>query len=263
MPLQTFQNIFDVTKYPAGESHVEMKPGISEFPDKCTIIHDSVRGWEDLMNVIIADEILKRLNVFADWFIPYFPFGREDRRRSARSGQELVFAIDSLNRSKVRVIIADPHSEVSAILHHIDQAQAVLRQMENHPHLASYIPCVPDAGAQKKAYSWLWDEPVIGSKQRDVNTGKLSGFDFSYPDDISDKDILIVDDICDGGGTFIGLAKLLKEEGARTVALMVTQGLFTKGTTLDHIDEIYTYGERRAGVKTLPWTALLEGAIIT
>jgi len=44
----------------------------------------------------------------------------------------------------------------------------------------------------------------------------------------------------DEGGTFVGTAKMLKEKGAKKVVLIVSHGIFSKGTSLEHVDEIYT-----------------------
>ena len=55
--------------------------------------------------------------------------------------------------------------------------------------------------------------------------------------------MLIVDDLCDAGGTFIGSAQVLRDAGARSVSLYVTHGLFSKGVgnLLEQgIDRIYT-----------------------
>jgi ribose-phosphate pyrophosphokinase len=57
---------------------------------------------------------------------------------------------------------------------------------------------------------------------------------------IGDKDCLIVDDLCDGGYTFITLADKLRKNGARRVYLYVSHGLFSKGfpplfAKIDHI----------------------------
>ena len=43
------------------------------------------------------------------------------------------------------------------------------------------------------------------------------------------SDILIVDDICDGGRTFIGLAEELKKKNAGDLYLFVTHGIFSQG----------------------------------
>lgn len=67
----------------------------------------------------------------------------------------------------------------------------------------------PDAGALKKidavARAAGVAEYAILSKKRDVASGNLTGFAL-VAGDVKDRDVLIVDDLCDAGGTFIGSA---------------------------------------------------------
>jgi ribose-phosphate pyrophosphokinase len=46
-----------------------------------------------------------------------------------------------------------------------------------------------------------------------------------------DKDLFIVDDICDGGGTFINIARIIKEneQFKGRIYLIVTHGIFSRG----------------------------------
>jgi ribose-phosphate pyrophosphokinase len=84
---------------------------------------------------------------------------------------------------------------------------------------------------------------VFCSKKRDPLTGHLSGFEIKNynPNPNADgQDLLIVDDICDGGGTFVGLAKELRKAGAKKVYLYVTHGIFSKGLPLEGIDRVFT-----------------------
>ena len=48
--------------------------------------------------------------------------------------------------------------------------------------------------------------------------------------DVSDKKVIVVDDICDGGATFLKLAEILKQRNVKSMELFVTHGIFTKGT---------------------------------
>jgi len=91
----------------------------------------------------------------------------------------------------------------------------------------------PDAGARSR-YTGIFhagsNTHDVGvsvfncEKHRDPATGALSGF--SVPLDLPDAPILIVDDLCDGGGTFIGISEKL---GGRPTSLYVTHGVFSKG----------------------------------
>ena len=93
--------------------------------------------------------------------------------------------------------------------------------------------------------------PVIQAwKRRDTATGKLTGFDFDQfamsriAEDVIAPRFLVVDDLCDGGGTFIGLATEINYtmEERINLDLYVTHGLFSKGTTdlLKLYEIIYT-----------------------
>lgn len=76
-------------------------------------------------------------------------------------------------------------------------------------------------------------------KVRDFDTGKLSGF--TVPDMGEAERILIADDICDGGGTFVGLLDKIRETSSAPVDLYVTHGIFSKGLQiLEGFDRIYT-----------------------
>ena len=85
----------------------------------------------------------------------------------------------------------------------------------------------PDAGACKR-YSTLdivkeKFNIVVGEKNRDWRTGNILGLDIKgNPEDIKDKDILIIDDICSKGGTFKYSAIELKKRGAKNIYLYIT-----------------------------------------
>ena len=76
-------------------------------------------------------------------------------------------------------------------------------------------------------------------KERDVKTGQLTNFKV-FSENLHNKICFIIYDICDGGGTFIGTATALKKLGAKKIVLVVSHGIFSRGCTLENVDEIYT-----------------------
>ena len=84
-------------------------------------------------------------------------------------------------------------------------------------------------------------EVVECSKLRNINTGEIRGTKV-HSTGFLNHDCVIVDDICDGGRTFIEIAKVLKQKGAGKIKLYVTHGIFSKGLDVFDglIDEIYT-----------------------
>ncbi len=152
--------------------------------------------------------------------------------------------LNAMNLNKVTVF--DAHSEVTPAL--VNNCEVI----PNHKFIAEVLKTIgnnvklisPDGGALKKIYKvseFLGGIDVVEcSKSRDVKTGKLSGFKV-YNDDLQGSDCLIVDDICDGGGTFIGLAKELKKKNAGKLFLAVSHGIFNKGfEDLKCFDGIFT-----------------------
>jgi ribose-phosphate pyrophosphokinase len=154
---------------------------------------------------------------------------------------------DILNAMQLnKVFVFDAHSEVtpallnnSTVIPNYAFIKEVLNKIGQNVKLIS-----PDGGALKKIYKvseFLGGVEVVEcSKSRDVKTGKLSGFKV-YEDDLQGMDCLIVDDICDGGGTFVGLAEELKKKNAGKLYLAVSHGIFNKGfDVLDCFDKIFT-----------------------
>lgn len=104
----------------------------------------------------------------------------------------------------------------------------------------------PDAGANKKTLEMAkflgHNNFIRADKIRNVKTGSIEHT--AVYGCVKDKDCLIVDDICDGGATFIALAERLKFGDAKSVSLYVTHGIFSKGKQhlLDNgVDHIYCF----------------------
>jgi ribose-phosphate pyrophosphokinase len=70
---------------------------------------------------------------------------------------------------------------------------------------------------------------------------------YGTEEQLKDKHVIIVDDICDGGRTFIELAKVLKSNKVKNITLFVTHGIFSKGVDAlfeNGIDNIITTDTR-------------------
>lgn len=178
--------------------------------------------------------------------IPYLPYGRQDKEVSNSSTFALTtFAtiINSLYFDYVSTL--DAHSsEAKKLIDNLDdifpkkQIEDVLKLIDN-PVLA-----YPDAGAYTR-YSTKFVEfnrdSVVGHKKRNQQTGYIEKYDIEG--DCIDKNVVIIDDICDGGMTFRLLAKDLLKNGAKSVILYVTHGIFSRGIEVlkeDGIDRIFT-----------------------
>ncbi len=163
--------------------------------------------------------------------LSYLPYGRQDKAISNDTTFGLQSFIRVLQLCRLRSIeILDPHSSV--ILDALPNCRAI------YPHAQVGATIVttgataiayPDAGAVRK-YTAIYQTDcriISGRKVRNQQTGVLT--DTSIEGDAKGQTVLIIDDICDGGRTFIALADALYAGGAAAVHLFVTHGLFSKG----------------------------------
>ncbi|WP_417444277.1 ribose-phosphate diphosphokinase [Joostella sp.] len=233
--------------FAGGEPHIKITSEIT--PHKEVNITQRITSFNDVGLILIAVNALRNMGVKnINLFIPYFPAARQDRLMV--SGEPLTVKVyaELINNLKLnKVTVFDPHSEVTPALLNNCEALNNYKFIETITKSLSkdVLLISPDGGALKKIYkvaAYLQDFEVIEcSKSRDVKTGSLSGFKV-YHEDLKGKDCLIVDDICDGGGTFLGLAKELKAKNAGKLHLAVSHGIFSKGFEAlnESFDTIYT-----------------------
>ncbi len=221
--------------FSGGEPHIKLVA--AEVGREPVMITQRVNSFNDLGLICLAVDALRRMEVAEiSLFIPYFPAARQDRVMVPGEPLSVKIYADVINQLGLKkVLVFDPHSEVvPALVNNIVTianyrfVQQVIEQIGEEVLLIS-----PDGGALKKIYKVseaLGGLPVAEcSKHRDVSSGKLLGFKV-YADDLEGKTCLIVDDICDGGGTFLGLAQELKRKNASKIYLAVSHGIFSKGT---------------------------------
>lgn len=237
---------FEVFDFPSGcEPHIKIK----EINAEKALITLRIRNLNQLMLLFLATDALKRSGVKEiEVFIPYLPFARQDRVMVSGEPLSVKVISDLINlQNYSKVTIYDAHSEVSLALINnavgIDNhsfVKEVLKDKEN------YLICSPDAGAYKKIFKLCQkigykDEIVLCNKVRDVSNGKIQNIMIAN-NDLQGKDLYILDDICDGGGTFTILSKELKKKNCGKVNLIVSHGIFSKGEEplKENIDMVYT-----------------------
>jgi ribose-phosphate pyrophosphokinase len=209
--------------------------------------HTMVLRPTSLLNFVTAmflhDAVTQAGNKVPNLVIPYLPGARQDRINPSGDVLWTAWSVaEMINlREFSRVVVLDPHSPVIVE----NMVNVIEYPLENiAPYFKSKYDgvIVPDKGGKERAtrIAKALSVPVYyGGKNRDVATGKLTGFTLEslWPG----KHFLVADDICDGGGTFIGLGDKIREQGA-TADLFVSHGLFSKGTSLlrQTYSDIYT-----------------------
>lgn len=213
---------------------------------------------DELFEIASLVDILRACNPRAKihLFIPFTPYARQDRRMVRYDAFSLKIYANFLNSLELdRVVLLDAHSDAApvAINNCVNIPQDfVVQECRNSLGLADFVDVVvaPDAGAAKKvlkASNSLGLDPnaiVYLEKVRDTRTGAITSTKIaSDPSAVMGTNCLIIDDLCDGGATFIAAAEALYKNGARSVGLFVTHGIFSRGveSLIDAgIDKIWT-----------------------
>ena len=141
--------------------------------------------------------------------IDYLPYARQDKGVDNKATFALLsFAIvlNSLHFDSLWCL--DPHStRAEELIENFNPQYPIKEVSRIFRETKSDVICYPDSGAHMK-YSKLYGQYfVFGEKTRDPLSGRI--INYTLHGDVIGKKVLIVDDLCDGGATFILLAKEL------------------------------------------------------
>lgn len=183
----------------------------------------------EFMQLAQLKTLLDKKNIPANLIMKYLPYARQDKEVSNESTFGLITFSRLLNSLNFKEVVAiDPHSEAPYEL--------IKNFTSINPNVALEVAtqlteadlyCYPDKGAVTKYTKMYYHPYVYGKKIRNQSTGAIESL--KLEGDVKGKRVLIVDDICDGGGTFSWMASLLYDSGAKEVNLFVSHGIFSKG----------------------------------
>ncbi len=224
----------------------ELQPAYEESVRGCTvfIIQSTPPPAENLMELLLMIDAAKRASAYkVVAVIPYFGYGRQDRKDRPRAsiGGKLVANL-LLSAGVDRVMTMDLHA---------DQLQGFFDIPVDHLYASSiFVPYIkdinldnlaiaaPDMGGTKRANAYarfLETQMIICYKIRKkpnvVEEIRAIG-------DIKDKNVFIVDDMIDTAGTVCLAAEMMKNEGARSVRVVATHPVLS-GSAYDKIEESF------------------------
>jgi ribose-phosphate pyrophosphokinase len=226
------------------------KPGninIQRFSDGeiCPTFLESIRGdfvfliqstyspADNLMELLLMIDAAKRASAYkVIAVLPYYGYSRQDKKDKPRVaiGSKLV-ANMLVAAGADRIITMDLHAPqiqgyFDIPVDHLDSHAVFIPYIENLK-LENLTFAAPDAGATnriREMADYFNAEMVICDKHRkranEIASMVVIG-------DVTDKDIVIIDDICDTGGTLAKSASLLKEKGARSVRALITHPILS------------------------------------
>lgn len=233
---------YEILIFPDSQPHIKFSTEVGFCPEpgeEVRILTRLSNPTDLLLLLIITDCLRWNFGVKEiSLYITYLLGARMDRRMGSGEPLTLRVITDLLNAQNYSgIIVYDAHSSVTETLLKGCTSKPPhkflnLVQSGQNFHLGNLPEFVifPDEGAAKR-YGNLFPgtSPRIHcGKTRDPKTGRLS--DPIVPvESLHGKPSIIVDDLCDGGGTFIQLYHALKAKGAGDVYLAISHGIFSKG----------------------------------
>lgn len=229
--------------YPGGERQVRVGEWVQKETEResAATVVARIRSSQDIVDLALLRDALG-FNTNCKLVLPYLPYSRADRRFVPGDCEGLlVFARLLFSMSWDRIVTLDVHSKAAhdciSSLTELPATNYISRAIEDfacRTGASRIAVLLPDAGASNRYHI----PELLGcnihqvevaklhcSKQRDAGSGKLLAFE--VPPLPPNDPVVIVDDICDGGGTFLGIANHIPE--GQPLALYTTHSIYSKG----------------------------------
>lgn len=262
--------VIKVEHFPDGTQRLNCLPKTSSYSD--LLFKWNYESDEELVTLIFLVKHLRNIGFNQDFllFLDYIPNARMDRTHYKEEVFTLKYFCDIINDLQFsHVVVLDPHSNVSTALLDrviVNTPEEAIVQVINELNDKNLVLFFPDSGAAKR-YSSMFPEYkyIYGNKVRRWEDGVIIGTEIVNPFnvDIENKTILIIDDICSRGTTFVKSAEALKNHNVGDIYLWVTHcentilegevltsGLIKKVFTTDSIFteehekvEVFQYGK--------------------
>lgn len=244
---------YSISRFPDGEVQITL----GEFSHKDEVlVKCRITSAEELFIVMQVSDILNRHAVIW-WLDVYYLMGsRMDRVMDFNRPFTLRIMANVLNNlGAFHVNVFAPHSDRSS-LEGFYRAVSIPREV--HKILdefdgtfvassAEYCLIVPDKGAYDRlgfgTGEYYPNNIVVVNKVRDIATGKIQKIEITNPNVVlsTNKKFIIVDDLCDGGGTFCGIAEEIRKiKPDASLSIFVThmvnpRGIENLSKTFDHV----------------------------
>ena len=271
-----------ISKFRNGE--LEINPTRNIRKKDVYYIQDSTKDpqqwWVELL--LIKDMTRSSSANSLTFVLPNLLYSRQDRKVKSRVPISARALANSISKGVKKIITMDLHAgqiqgfyPAETPLDNLYSFPEVVRYLiKNYPEFLENLLIVsPDAGGVTRAKSFLRKIEKLTKNKCELafmikerpRSGEVGEARFVGPSP-EGKNILIVDDIIDSGGTLCVTAKELKKMGAKTLACYATHGIFTKGTeelsqAFDKILMSNTHYQENGNVEVIDMTSLFAEAI--
>jgi ribose-phosphate pyrophosphokinase len=201
---------------------------------------------ENLMELFIVIDALRRASANEiTAVIPYFGYSRQDRKVADRSPITARLVSDLLIKSGIKkVITMDLHAgQIQGFfdipVDHLYARPIAIDYFKKKFKNKNFVVGSPDAGGMERARVFakqLNDSNLVMTDKRRPapNAAEV----INVIGDVANKNVILIDDIVDTGGTAVKSAAALIESGAKTVSMFCTHGVLS-GDAVKNIENSY------------------------
>ncbi len=231
--------------------------------------------WIELL--LIKDMVLGASAASLTFVLPNMLYSRQDRKVKSRVPISARALASSLSPGTCRIITMDLHAPQ---IQGFYPATTPLDNLYSSPEVVNYLKqkaifdpeeivvVSPDMGGASRAESFAKrigsKHPIAMINKKRVRPGEVS--QMRIVGDVSNKNVIVVDDLIDSGGTLCAAAGLLKQNGANKLFCYATHGLFTKGilelsSSFEKIFTSNTHYQEGNGVEVIDVSSVFAEAI--
>jgi len=229
-----------VQKFSDGEMNVEFQESIrGQF---VFLVQSTFAPTDNLMELLLMIDAAKRASAYkVIAVIPYYGYARQDRKDRPRVAIGAKLVANMLTAAGAdRVITMDLHAPqiqgyFDIPVDHLDSSAIFIPYIEDLKlkNLTFAAPDVGSANRIREIATFFEVDMVICDKHRkranEISSMVVIG-------DVTDRDIVLIDDICDTGGTLAKSAGLMMEKGARSVRAFCTHPVLS-GNAYENIEK--------------------------
>ncbi len=216
----------NIQRFSDGEIGVEFQESIrGQF---VFLVQSTFAPTDNLMELLLMIDAAKRASAYKVIAVmPYYGYARQDRKDRPRVAIGSKLVADMLTAAGPdRVDTMDLHAPqiqgyFDIPVDHLDSSAIFIPYIENL-NLENLTFAAPDVGSAnriREIATYFECDMVICDKHRkranEIASMVLIG-------DVTGRDVVLIDDICDTGGTLAKSAGLMKEKGARSVRAFCT-----------------------------------------
>ena len=214
---ELIEKVIKFGRFPNGELYL---PKLSNGEQSWDSLYWAYEDNEDFLKLAL----IQGAATYNNLIIGYLPYSRMDRENEnyEETLTSSIHLIESIHRNtSVNYKVIEPHSRFGMQFDPLYTSVELFNEVFKQEKSAAVV--LPDAGAHRRYSNITEGRPfVLFDKQRDFKTGEITSIDLYHNESEWQKTAIIIDDLCSRGGTFLGVAKKLKQIGFEKVILVVT-----------------------------------------